>query len=236
MKKEQIISGIIYKEIEKFPSYFVGEDGSVLRYKNGEFHSLSISYNPIKNYTYMSIQTKNGKWRSIRPYTYIAKAFVKNPNPKIFDSIGYHDGIEANISASNLYWKSRSNRKLSQEAVKYIKYSLENNTHNNVELANMFGVSDMQISRIKTGENWGTKKFIKKNIIPFEVNDGKIRRFLSTFDIEKRENYKMKFKVKRTDENLRITGIVNGHRFSLKHSNITRATKLAENLNKYFGL
>jgi hypothetical protein len=234
MVKENIVSDVNYKEIPEFPSYYVGENGSVMRYRNNKFNPLKISHDIKNKVTYMLIQNKKGKWRSIRPYMFIAKIFVKNPSPNIFNSVGYYDGDETNISANNLYWKARANRKLSPKAVKYIKYSIENNTHTNVELASMFGVSDMQISRIKSGENWGKGKFIRKNKLPFDVNDGKIRRFLTTFDIQKRENYKMKFKVKKTDTKLRIVGIVNGYLFSLKHSNITRATKLTNKLNTYF--
>jgi hypothetical protein len=236
--REKTILGIKYKEIDNFPSYFVGEDGSLLRYRNNEFHSLKVSYDSKKENTYMLVQNKKGKWRSIRPYIFIAKIFVKNPCPEIFDSIGYYDGNKNNISAANLYWKARDNRKLTPQSVKYIKYSIENNTHTNIELATMFGVSDMQISRIKTGENWGDKKYVKKEL-PFEVTDGKIRRFLSTFDIEERKNYKMRFKVRRCTENStknKIVGIINNYYFSLNHSNITRANMLADKLNKYFGL
>lgn len=238
MENIKNINGISYKEIKDFPSYYVGEDGTFIRFKNGEMKKLQISYDPNRNHTYLSVQTKQGKWRTIRPYILVAKVFIKNPNPKVFDSIGYRNGVEADLSVSNLYWKPRTNRKLTPEAVKYIKYSIENNTHTNVELSKMFGVSEMQISRIKSGENWGTKKFIRKEL-PFEVSDGKIRRFLSTFDIEERKYFKMRFKVRRYADNSnknKIVGIINNHYFSLNHSNITRAKILADKLNKYFGL
>jgi hypothetical protein len=237
MRNEHIISGIRYRESKEFPSYYIGENGTLLRFRDNKFKNLVISYSEKYKHTYMIVQNKKGNWRSIRPYILIAKEFVKNISPKIFDTVGYYDGNERNISANNLYWKSRSNRKLLPTSVKYIKYSIENNTHTNIELARMFNVSDMQISRIKTGENWGDKKYIKKEL-PFPVKDGKIRRFLSSFDIEERRDYKMKFKVKKNNNSnkLKIIGIVNGHRFTLNHTNITRANKLTEKLNKYFEL
>jgi len=106
-------------------------------------------------------------------------------------------------------------------------------------IAWVFGVSEMQINRIKTGENWGNgKRKIKAPVAPFEIKDGRMRKYIATFDKKKTViKIKKPFMVKRNSDkptdNL-IVGIVNGYKLSLKHTNITRAKRMVEKLNKYF--
>ena len=62
---------------------------------------------------------------------------------------------------SNPNWKNvekGGNFKLTEGKVKIIKRQLKNNRTRLKMIAKRFGVSDMQIHRIKTGENWGHVK------------------------------------------------------------------------------
>lgn len=54
--------------------------------------------------------------------------------------------------------RSKNIGKLSEGKVKIIKRQLKNNRTRITMIAKRFGVSDMQIHRIKTGENWGHVK------------------------------------------------------------------------------
>lgn len=54
--------------------------------------------------------------------------------------------------------RSRNIGKLTEGKVKIIKRQLKNNRTRITMIAKRFGVSDMQIHRIKTGENWGHVK------------------------------------------------------------------------------
>ncbi|MFT6749516.1 MAG: hypothetical protein ACJAQ1_001464 [Flavobacterium sp.] len=54
--------------------------------------------------------------------------------------------------------KKFTNAKLNEGKVKIIKRQLKNNRTRITMIAKRFGVSDMQIHRIKTGENWGDVK------------------------------------------------------------------------------
>jgi hypothetical protein len=49
----------------------------------------------------------------------------------------------------------KTSYKLTEGKVKIIKKQLKNNRTRITMIAKRFGVSDMQIHRIKTGENWG---------------------------------------------------------------------------------
>tara|TARA_B110000902_G_scaffold171903_1_gene195650 strand:+ start:128 stop:679 length:552 start_codon:yes stop_codon:yes gene_type:complete len=51
--------------------------------------------------------------------------------------------------------KKKGNAKLTEYKVKVIKRQLKNNRTRITMIAKRFGVSDMQIHRIKSGENWG---------------------------------------------------------------------------------
>ncbi len=97
----------------------------------------------------------------------------------------------------------------------------------------------MQINRIKTGENWGNgRRKIKAPVAPFEIKDGKMRKYIATFERKKvNANIRKKFTVKRNPDiptDNTINGIVNGYKLWIKHKNITRAIYLADKLNKYF--
>jgi hypothetical protein len=51
--------------------------------------------------------------------------------------------------------KRKGNAKLTEGKVKIIKRQLRNKRTRITMIAKRFGVSDMQIHRIKSGENWG---------------------------------------------------------------------------------
>lgn len=95
----------------------------------------------------------------------VALAFI--PNPNNLPQVNHIDGNKQNNNVSNLEWctnrensyhyyvlcnNKRPNAKLSEEEVKKIKSLLS--TYNTKTLANMFGVADVSIQKIKYGNYW----------------------------------------------------------------------------------
>ncbi|MBI9069430.1 MAG: hypothetical protein JEZ09_19180 [Salinivirgaceae bacterium] len=189
-----------------------------------------------------SLIDNNGKLHSLMVSELIVEAFGLfdgNYNNKK-NSLEYIDGDKKNLHYSNLRIckKKYSNTKLSDSDVKKIKrlisigYPLKH-------IGLLFEVSEMQISRIKTGENWGNgKRKIKAPEAPFPIEDGKIRKYIAIFDRkEVQKEIKRPFTIKRNPDDPTdniIIGILNGYKLSLKHKNITRAQVNIEKLNKYF--
>lgn len=161
------------------------------------------------------------------------------PDRKHKYSIDFKDGNSHNIRIDNIVISKQkpNNSKLSDDQVKDIKKLISKKTPLR-HIAKHYGVSDMQICRIKTGENWS--KGGRKNPppkAPIEVKDGKIRRLISTFEFsEIDENIRRPFSIKRgeTSDELKLIGVLNGYRFSKTHKNISRAKNMVYKLNCYF--
>lgn len=64
---------------------------------------------------YTNVLFSDGKIRSRRVHVLIAKAFLFNPNPKIFNIVGHKDNNKQNNSLDNLYWTT--NQENTQKAV-----------------------------------------------------------------------------------------------------------------------
>ncbi|EDM44604.1 hypothetical protein SCB49_13570 [unidentified eubacterium SCB49] len=191
---------------------------------------------------YASLTDKKGKLHSVTVSWLVAKAFniTSRKLNKKRHSIGYKDGNKRNLHYSNLLVLDRvkNNSKLTLEDVKHIKKQIKKGIPLN-RIAYLFNVSEMQINRIKTGENWGNgKRKIKAPKAPFEIEDSKIRKYIATFDRqEMNQSIKKTFTIKRNPEDPTdntIVGIVKGYKLSLKHKNITRAREIVVRLNDYF--
>jgi hypothetical protein len=123
----------------------------------------------LSNYPCVSIFSKKEK-KTVLIHRLVAKYFLTQPSPAHKFVIHLNYNKEDN-NYKNLKWATRDqtskhwrnnptpakigNRKLSIENVKAIKKSLLSTKASLKKLSKKFGVSDMQIHRIKTGENWG---------------------------------------------------------------------------------
>ena len=96
-----------------------------------QIYVLHINYDKTDN------NIKNLKWATKRE-----KELHQFKNPVFIESIK----------------NKKTNYKLTEGKVKIIKRQLKNNRTRITMIAKRFGVSDMQIHRIKTGENWGHVK------------------------------------------------------------------------------
>ncbi len=244
-------------KIVGFERYHISESGRIYRTDSDKERSwrtqgkIYIGENKIhfrtRNDTLSpglaSLTDSEGKLHNVTVAPLVAIAFgiatIKQLQSKR-QTIDYKDGDKKNLHYSNLLLTKKKpvKSKLTFEDVKQIKKHIRKGIPLN-KIAYLFSVSEMQINRIKTGENWGSgKRKIKAPKVPFEVEDGKIRKYIATFDKKKTtNNIKKPFVVKRnpkiaTDNT--IVGIVKGHKLSLSHKNITRAREIVKKLNKYF--
>ncbi len=249
------INGEECRQIISFERYHISESGRIYRTEVGKACSwrtkekvyireskihFRVCNNNIRQ-GQASLTDSEGKLHNLTVAPLIAIAFdIISDKLRKKETIAYKDGNKRNLHYSNLFVtaKEYTNGKLKQEDVKHIKKQIKEGVPLST-IARLFNVSEMQISRIKTGENWGNgKRKIKAPKAPFEIENAKIRRHVATFD-KKRipEKIKKRFIIKRNLENPTdnvIWGIINGYKLSLKHTNITRATKVAEKLNEYF--
>jgi len=239
-----------------FERYHISESGRIYRTETDKQRSwrtkgkVFISENKIHfrvqnnklRHGLASLTDAKGKLHSVAVAPLVAIAFgvVSSKLKAKKKSIGYKDEDKRNLHYSNLLVldKKKTNSKLTLEDVKHIKKLIKKEIPLN-RIAYLFSVSEMQISRIKTGENWGNgKRKIKAPKAPFEIKNGRIRRYIATFDKkETTKNVKKPFTVRRNAENFTdntIVGILEGYKLTLKHTNITRAREIVKKLNEYF--
>ena len=251
-----IINNEECRKIVGFERYHISESGRVYRTDSDRKRSwrtkgkVFISENKIhfrvKNGKplggFASLTDLKGKQHYVSVATLVAITFGVVPKKlnKRKHTIAYKDGNIRNLHYSNLIVTNKiySSGKLTLEDVKQVKKLIKKGVALN-KIAYLFNVSDMQINRIKTGENWGNgKRKIKAPKAPFEIGDGKIRRYIATF--EKKETDKSirkSFTVRRDPEdptNNVIVGIIEGYKLSRSHKNITRAREIVKKLNNYF--
>ncbi|MBU2948315.1 hypothetical protein [Zobellia uliginosa] len=244
-------------QIVGFERYHISESGRIYRTESGKKRTwrtkgrIYISENKIHfkfsnnklRQGYASLTDSKGKLHSVVVAPIMAITFgIATPKQLKTKrlTIGYKDGNKKNLHYSNLLLieKRNLNSKLTLEDVKHIKKHIRKGIPLN-RIASLFSVSEMQINRIKTGENWGNgKRKIKAPTAPFQIEDGRIRRYIATFEKKKTtKNIRKTFTVKRNPEiptDNTITGIVKGYKLSLKHKNITRAREIVNKLNEYF--
>lgn len=238
-----------------FERYHVSESGRVYRTDTGKKRSwrtkgrLYINEKKI-HYRYhegklrqalVSLSDTEGKLHNFTLAPLILLSFgIISKKIKRSQSIGYKDGDRKNLHYTNLevVEEPRQNCKLTSEDVKHIKKQIRKGIPLN-KIGYLFGVSEMQINRIKTGENWGNgRRKIKAPEAPFEIKDGRLRKYIATFEREKTvDSVRKPFTIKRnpkipTDNT--IYGILRGYKLSSKNTNITQARKLADKLNAYF--
>ncbi|TWO34754.1 HNH endonuclease [Seonamhaeicola sediminis] len=159
--------------------YQVSNHGRVIRYKinpKGEFFKFSIVSGGYEAFTAIK---KNKKSDLQYIHRVVAELFIENPEKKRF--VIHKDFDKSNNHYANLNWATQKElvkhnlknplviaskerkknnppySKLSEGKVKIIKRKIfDPNRKTRLRLiAKQFGISEMQLYRIKTGENWG---------------------------------------------------------------------------------
>ncbi|MCL7754147.1 NUMOD4 domain-containing protein [Polaribacter sp. Z022] len=163
-------------EKEKFK---ISNYGRVINFKNKNKHFLKKEC-LTNGYVSISLKQKvNGKTTARYVHKLVAEHFIKkdNDDQKFVIHLNYDkkDNHIKNLKwvtkrekelhqFSNPNWKeivekrSRNIGKLTEGKVRIIKRQLKNNRTRITMIAKRFGVSDMQIHRIKSGENWSHVK------------------------------------------------------------------------------
>lgn len=143
-------------------------------------HGKILKGSTINGYPIFNTRLKNGKRNNFYTHKLIAKAFQEKPEDALFVIHKNYDKTDNNLN--NLQWvnrkewerhqdknpkviakrknKSRSFAKLSYAQATILKKKLlDPNRRTRLKvLAKQFGVSEMQLHRIKTGENWADIK------------------------------------------------------------------------------
>lgn len=156
-----------WKTIPDYPAYQVSNFGRVKSFKRSKSRILKSVVN-CKGYLCVEL-CKNGKGKLFFVHRLVAQAFIPNPENK--PEINHIDGHPLNNHFSNLEWCTRAENmrhavdtglqpsgensyqaKLTVEQVRYIRENPDN--LNIAQLADLFGVSFANISRIQLGKIW----------------------------------------------------------------------------------
>lgn len=166
------------EKIATFEKWKISNYGRVLNCK-GEEEKLH-GYAHVNGYTSVSLtQEVNGKKTSRFVHKLVAQHFLEKKENDLY--VIHLDYEKKNNHVDNLQWATKREKELHQfknpvfiEAVKNkkVNYKLDEGKVKMIKrklastksktrlriIAKQFGVSDMQIHRIKTGENWGHVK------------------------------------------------------------------------------
>lgn len=95
---------------------YVTKSGDIyLDYGNDKYYKRKIHKNNHNGYLYVSLKFKNGKIKQKRHHIIMAKTFIFNPNPKIYNVVGHKNNDKSDNRIENLYWTA--NQKNTQKAV-----------------------------------------------------------------------------------------------------------------------
>jgi hypothetical protein len=126
----------------------------------------------IRGYPALSFPVENGR-KTFLLHRLVADYFLRKPNPEqkfiihlnhkkddnYVNNLKWATAEEKNkASVTNRKQEELGNYKLTADRVRLIKKKMLNGNNRLKTIAKQFGVSDMQIHRIKTGENWGHVK------------------------------------------------------------------------------
>lgn len=146
----------------RFKSYAYNPDGEILK---------STDVHGFKNYQLNFNKTSH----RVYAHRMVAELWLEKPS-KEHIYVGHKDGNLKNNHVSNLEWhtheslvtkrrelakannkpyiKKINNNKLNESDIRLLKAMLQRGTVQSV-IAKMFCISEMQVTRIKRGENWG---------------------------------------------------------------------------------
>ena len=163
------LDGEIWKVIPNFEDYHGSNFGRVKSFKNGK----EIIRRPVlhsKGYLFVAIY-KDGKQKKFRVHRLVAMLFI--PNPLNLPEVNHDDGCKLNCYVGNLYWSTHEENirhavrtelikykkgeehhkaKLTNEQVLYIRENPDG--LNTYQLAEKFGVAQIQVSRIQRGKSY----------------------------------------------------------------------------------
>ena len=165
----------VFVRVENFPSYLIGDQGTVLslNYRGNTGRTKEMG-KYVQRDGYQQVELyKNGEGKRITVHRLVAKHFVRKPEGK--NEIDHINNDKTDNRAENLRWVTRGenvrnafeeglyeNRegensntaKLTEEEVVEIRRLYEKTEKTQYDLADMYGVSQVQIGRIVRRETW----------------------------------------------------------------------------------
>jgi hypothetical protein len=152
--------------------YAITNYGRAISYLETPEEGRFLKHSLIRGYPALSFAKKTGS-ETFLVHRLVAEHFLRKPSAQHRFVIHLNHKKEDNY-VNNLKWataeeKNRSivndrketesgNYKLTADRVRMIKKKMLKGNNRLKTIAKQFGVSDMQIHRIKTGENWGHVK------------------------------------------------------------------------------
>lgn len=132
--------------LEEKPNYIIYNDGRLFSIKSGKFIKPTAYTGGYLRY-HIYIDGKNTVYKVHR---LVAKYFVHNPNPEIYNEVNHKDGNKTNNNADNLEWCDR-------------KYNIHySKTWENARLANQIRVAKCDIKTHEILEIYDSIKIASK--------------------------------------------------------------------------
>lgn len=161
------------ENIDEREVYLISNHGRIKSLKADKVKGFLMKTSYTNGYPFISLTQKSGKRTGRYIHKLVAQTFIEKDSEDQKFVIHLDFNKENNLE-SNLAWatkkqrfdhlaknpnfkKKKGNSKLTAGRVKMIKKKLldPNRKTRMKMLAKQFGVSEMQLHRIKTGENWG---------------------------------------------------------------------------------
>jgi hypothetical protein len=157
--------------------YEISNYGRIKSYQYDKKNGIVLKLSDVNRFNRVDITLKDGTRKSFYVHKLVAEIFLKKPSAKCKQVI-HLDFNTKNNHVSNLQWstdedafqrigkrnsernrefKIVTNSKLKKKDVIAIKEMIKRGTTQAL-IAKMFCISEMQITRIKRGENWGDIK------------------------------------------------------------------------------
>ena len=179
----KVLKGEHWKKLKLKPnknqkSYSISDLGRIASYKTTLEEGMILKARPTQGYPSVTITSAEGK-HNLYIHRLVGQYFCKQKSPK-YRFVLHKDHKKENNKATNLVWATQEQQiehakkdpnvlkhispekglKLTADKVRQIKQELFNSkkTPTLKKLAKKYRVSDMQIHRIKTGENWSHVK------------------------------------------------------------------------------
>ena len=91
--------------IEEYDTYYIDNLGNFYSSDQGHLSYVITYVNKHNGYGYINLISKlTKKPKTFRAHILVAKAFIQNPKPGIYDQINHKDGNKLNNNIDNLEW------------------------------------------------------------------------------------------------------------------------------------
>jgi hypothetical protein len=176
---KEVWKDLIFEDAQEHVRFKISNYGQIEVFTKDNDKGQIVKLNKINGFTFLNYKNNNGKFHHKYIHKLVAENFLKPP--KNNQNLVLHiDFNPENNYYQNLQWGTNRDRydhwlkynpdwfgnkklqkptysKLTESQVKVIKKKLLNpNRRTRLKIiAHQFGVSEMQLNRIKRGENWG---------------------------------------------------------------------------------